>query len=99
MQDLVWKKKASKSADRLCCGVPTDFSTFLNLTRSQQFDEQPDYADLCHLLREIFISRGYQHDFIFDWCIPTEKSALSATGNMATQNGKCASLVVGWLVA
>ena len=53
----------------LCKGFPSEFSTYLNYTRSLRFDEKPDYAYCRKLFRDLFVREGYIYDYVFDWTV------------------------------
>ncbi|RKO83655.1 casein kinase I [Blyttiomyces helicus] len=50
-------------------GFPSEFSSYLNYTRSLRFDDKPDYSTLRKLFRDLFIRERYHHDHVFDWTI------------------------------
>ena len=54
----------------LCKGLPIEISTFLNYTRSLQFEDKPDYRYLRKRLRELFFRRQYEWDYAYDWTKP-----------------------------
>lgn len=62
--------KISFLPETLCEGLPVQFSTYLNYVKALRFDEKPDYHYLRKLLRELFISHGYEYDLCFDWMNP-----------------------------
>eukprot|EP00971_Amphidinium_carterae_P087981 1740590-Amphidinium_carterae.1 len=51
----------------LCRDLPAEFATYLNYCRSLCFDEQPNYAFLRRMLKDLFLREGYQYDFVYDW--------------------------------
>lgn len=59
----------STTADRLCSGLHTEFSIYLNHVRSLRFDDKPDYSYLRKMFRDLFVREGYQYDYIFDWTV------------------------------
>ncbi|KFA81649.1 hypothetical protein S40288_09179 [Stachybotrys chartarum IBT 40288] len=75
--DLIRKRKMAISVEALCEGLPGAFVTYINYTRSLLFGEKPDYAYLRRLFRRAFISKGFKHDFVFDW---TEKRFHEVAG-------------------
>lgn len=40
----------------------------MKYTKSLRFEEDPDYAYLKGLLKEVFVKQNYEYDFDFDWC-------------------------------
>ncbi|KAI0399451.1 casein kinase 1, delta subunit [Xylaria palmicola] len=69
--EMIKEKKESLSGEKLCEGLlPDEFATYINYTRSLDFEEKPNYAYLRELFRRVFRSKGFRYDNIFDW---TEK--------------------------
>ncbi|KAJ4289317.1 hypothetical protein N0V88_007068 [Collariella sp. IMI 366227] len=70
-EQLIKEKKESISGEMLCDGgIPAEFGTFINYTRSLGFGDKPDYSCLHTLFRRLFTSKGFKYDNVFDW---TEK--------------------------
>eukprot|EP01060_Flectonema_neradi_P011306 TRINITY_DN183_c0_g1_i5.p1 TRINITY_DN183_c0_g1~~TRINITY_DN183_c0_g1_i5.p1 ORF type:complete len:329 (+),score=58.31 TRINITY_DN183_c0_g1_i5:55-987(+) len=74
------EKKMSTPVDTLCKGFPSEFSTYLNYTRSLRFEDKPDYQCMRRLLRDLFIKEGHQMDYIFDWTNAKRTEASDAQG-------------------
>ncbi len=69
--ELVREKKKSLSGKDLCGdALPAEFATYIEYTRSLAFGDRPDYSHLRKLFRQLFKSRGFRYDNVFDW---TEK--------------------------
>ncbi|KPM35094.1 Casein kinase I isoform delta [Neonectria ditissima] len=68
--ELIKEKKTTLPVETLCEGLPEEFATYLNYTRSLVFEDKPNYAYLRQLFRRVFKSKGFRCDNIFDW---TEK--------------------------
>ncbi|EGO53985.1 hypothetical protein NEUTE1DRAFT_86990 [Neurospora tetrasperma FGSC 2508] len=63
--------KESLSGEELCDGfLPKEFATYINYTRSLDFDDKPDYSYLRRIFSRLFRAKGFKYDYIFDW---TEK--------------------------
>ena len=58
--------------DVLCQGHPIEFSMYINYCRGLRFDEDPDYAFLRRLFKELFDKQGFKRDFIYDWTLPKQ---------------------------
>ena len=67
--DLIKEKKLNISVDDLCCDLPKEFATYLKYVRDLGFDEQPNYSYLRKLFRDLFVSKGFEYDRVFDWTI------------------------------
>jgi hypothetical protein len=42
---------------------------YLKYVCDLDFDERPDYSYLRKLLRDLFVSEGFEYDYVFDWTI------------------------------
>ncbi|OAA45007.1 casein kinase I isoform delta [Metarhizium rileyi] len=69
-EDLVKERKMNISAETLCRGLPGEFVTYINYTRSLGFQDRPDYDYLRGIFRRLFSSSGFKYDHVYDW---TEK--------------------------
>ncbi|KAK4759916.1 hypothetical protein SAY87_023047 [Trapa incisa] len=83
--DKISEKKMITSIEVLCKSYPSEFVSYFHYCRSLRFEDKPDYSYLKRLFRDLFIRKGYQFDYIFDWTIlkyPQIGSAprLRATG-------------------
>lgn len=61
--------KLSTPVGALCGGLPVEFASYINYTRSLGFDEKPDYAYLRGLFRWLFHRCGYDRDYVYDWTV------------------------------
>lgn len=69
-RELVKDMKTSLSGKELCRNLlPTEFSEYIDYTRSLSFRTKPNYAYLRKIFRDRFNSEGYKYDNIFDWTI------------------------------
>ena len=53
----------------LCDGLPSEFEQFINSARCLSYSDDPDYSYYRQLFRNLFISRGYIYDYLYDWSI------------------------------
>lgn len=67
---LIMQKKMLIPVEKLCEGIPKEFATFLEYTRSLRFNDRPDYKYIHKLFRAVFDREGYRYDFEFDWPRP-----------------------------
>eukprot|EP00033_Pygsuia_biforma_P000787 GCRY01000918.1.p1 GENE.GCRY01000918.1~~GCRY01000918.1.p1 ORF type:complete len:361 (-),score=40.54 GCRY01000918.1:370-1452(-) len=67
--EKISEKKMSTPVEVLCKGLPPEFATYMNYTRSLRFDDKPDYTYLRRLFRDLFVREGYHYDYMFDWVI------------------------------
>ncbi|KAM5221091.1 casein kinase I-like [Ctenodactylus gundi] len=70
--------------EKLCEGYPEEFAVYLSYCRRLGFEETPDYTYVRQLFRNLFISLGYEYDYVWDWTTPeqrsTEESSASSSG-------------------
>jgi hypothetical protein len=76
---LVKEMKIKTSTGELCEGLPAEFQTHVDYTRSLSADVQPDYAYLQSLFRGLYERHGLAHDNVFDW---TVKKCLEEYGEL-----------------
>lgn len=56
----IMEKKMQTTPEVLCSGLPNEFVTFLNYTRSLRFEDRPDYNYLRRILNEVYIRSGFE---------------------------------------
>ena len=76
---LIKEEKMRLSGEALCEGLPAEFATYINYTRSLRFDDKPDYTYLRNLFRRLFRSKRFEYDNVFDW---TERRYREIHGNL-----------------
>jgi serine/threonine protein kinase len=59
--------KVATSFESLCQGFPTEFLRYFEIVTELPFDEEPDYAGLRRMFRELFIREGNVYDSRYDW--------------------------------
>ena len=62
-------KKVLTCIENLCKGFPVEFSTYLNYCRCLSFESKPDYFYIRKLFMKLFLSQGYELDYMYDWCL------------------------------
>ncbi|KAF7302416.1 Kinase-like protein [Mycena chlorophos] len=60
-------KMRSFPVKRLTHSLPDEFAEYIEYTRALGFDEQPDYAYLRRLFRDVAAREGFEYDGVFDW--------------------------------
>lgn len=68
-EKLIKTKKIDIPAEDLCRDLPTEFATYLKTVRNLPFRGRPSYSNLRQLFRNLFLHKGYQHDYVYDWTI------------------------------
>ena len=66
---LIMDRKASISLDDLCIDVPNEFKKYLGYVRALGFGGKPDYSRLRRMFLDLFVRRGFEYDYVFDWTI------------------------------
>ena len=64
---LIRDRKAGISLDELCSDVPEEFKRYMDYVRALDFGDKPDYFRLRRMFRDLFVRRGFEHDYVFDW--------------------------------
>lgn len=63
-------KKMNTVPDIMCKGLPHQIVNFIQYARTLQYEDKPDYAFWRKSFRELFISNGYELDWLYDWTNP-----------------------------
>ncbi|CAL5199227.1 unnamed protein product [Lathyrus oleraceus] len=77
--EKISEKKGSTSIEALCRGYPTEFASYFHHCRALRFDDKPDYTYLRRIFRDLFIRKGFQFDYVFDWTILRYQQSQLAT--------------------
>ncbi|XP_015088074.1 casein kinase 1-like protein 10 isoform X1 [Solanum pennellii] len=77
--DKISEKKMLTSIEVLCESYPSEFISYCHYCRSLQFEDEPDYSYLKRLFRHLFISEGFQFDYVFDWTVLQYYSKVSSS--------------------
>ncbi|GAU21189.1 hypothetical protein TSUD_11060 [Trifolium subterraneum] len=67
--EKICNMKFSIRVEVLCKSYPVEFASYFHYCRSLSFDQRPDYGYLKRLFRELFTSKGYEADYLYDWTI------------------------------
>ena len=73
---LIMDQKASTSLDDLCVDVPNEFNKYMDCVRALGFGGKPDYSRLRRMFRDLFVRRGFEYDYVFDWTILKHMESL-----------------------
>jgi serine/threonine protein kinase len=63
----ILKCKRRTKPSNLCHGLPAEFVTFLEYSRSLSFDEIPDYGYISDLFKSLSTWEGLENVVVFDW--------------------------------
>jgi casein kinase 1 len=61
--------KVNTSIELLCQGYPEEMATYMNYCKNLKFDEEPNYAFLIRLFKELYNKCCFEHEYMFDWTI------------------------------
>ena len=78
------ERKVGTPVELLCKGFAPEFTTYMQYCRALRFDQDPDYAYLRKLLRDLFIRQGFEYDSLYDWHL---KRVGAAAGPVAAGAG------------
>jgi len=67
--DKIKEKKTNTTIQMLCKGFPIQFEAYLTYCRKLEFKETPSYEYLRKLFKDLFIEKGYDYDYIYDWSL------------------------------
>jgi serine/threonine protein kinase len=77
----ILEAKVGITSEALCEGFPQEFVTYFNAVDRPGFDEEPDYAGLRRMFRELFVREGFVFDYKYDWTVTRAIShAVSVRG-------------------
>lgn len=79
--EKISEKKMSTNVEVLCKGFPSEFAMYLNYCRALRFEEKPDYTYLRQLFRVLFQTLNHQFDYVFDWTMLKQKTAVNAAAS------------------
>jgi hypothetical protein len=77
---------------KLCSSLPTEFSTFLEYSRSLGFQDKPDYQYIKDLFNNLSMWEGFQNTAVFDWDGTHEQPQNPASNDPAQR--KCEGYVI-----
>lgn len=85
--DRIMEKKMNAPIKVLCRGLPGEFETYMERTRSLEFEDKPDYAYLRGIFRDLFERESFQYDYTFDWMVYKCQKAADMVAR-AAEEGK-----------
>jgi serine/threonine protein kinase len=63
----ILKHKQQTKPSNLCCGLPAEFATFLEYSRSLSFEEIPNYGYITDLFKGLSSWDGLESVMVMDW--------------------------------
>ncbi|KCV71038.1 CK1/CK1/CK1-D protein kinase [Fonticula alba] len=67
---------------QLCRSYPNEFLEYFNHVRGLRYNDKPDYVYLRNLFRNLFNARNFVYDYMFDWCVVSQKWGVTPPGDM-----------------
>lgn len=86
----IMDRKISISLDELCSDTPEEIKKYMKYVRTLNFEDKPDYSRIRRMFRDLFVRRGFEYDYVFDWTVLKYKESLrtqsrkTALGSWAT---------------
>ncbi len=68
-EELILEKKQTISTKDLCEGLPKEFAACFHHIHSSRCGDTPKYSYLREILCDLFISKRFEYDYVFDWTI------------------------------
>ena len=65
--NAIAQSKASSTAAKLCEGLPTEFSIYIDYTRKLKLYDVPDYDSIRTMFRDLATRLHYEYDNVYDW--------------------------------
>ena len=69
--------KINTPIDILTRGYPSEFADYMNYCKNLQYEQEPDYAYLRTLFKDLYLRHGFENDFVFDWTIQRYNAHIS----------------------
>eukprot|EP00920_Eleutheroschizon_duboscqi_P018949 GHVT01045038.1.p1 GENE.GHVT01045038.1~~GHVT01045038.1.p1 ORF type:complete len:417 (-),score=41.02 GHVT01045038.1:483-1733(-) len=76
--EKIMEKKMATTPDLLCRDYPPQFCEYLRYCRNMEFTQEPDYAALRRLFKDLLRQKGFHYDFMFDWTQQTTQRSLTS---------------------
>lgn len=80
--------KSKTTAEKLCSGLPIEFTNYINSARSLRFDEEPPYSQYRKMFRDLYLSLGYTYDYQYDWTGEDYAKPVGYTANSKSSTKK-----------
>ena len=64
---LIAAIKVKKTIEELCQNLPKEFALYFKHVRSLTFEQTPNYKKLLEVFRTLFVQKGYDYDYKYDW--------------------------------
>ena len=77
------KKFETKPEDLITPDMPTEFFLFYQYCRGVQFEQNPDYAYLHRLLRDLIYAESFNYALTFQWLVKNQQLSTSQSSSSA----------------
>ena len=64
---MIYECKKNTSIEKLCQGLPKEFTMYMEHVKGLEFNEKPNYNYLYNLFVQLFKRHKYQYDNVYDW--------------------------------
>lgn len=68
-EKLILEKKQTINTKDLCGGLPREFAAYFDHIHSFRFGDTPKYYYLRRIFSDLFVRKGFEYDYLFDWTI------------------------------
>ncbi|CAL8079820.1 unnamed protein product [Orchesella dallaii] len=65
--DRIKESKRGTTIDVLCKDLPSAFKTYFSYCRALGYKQEPDYNYLREIFKNLFKSRGFKNDHVYNW--------------------------------
>ena len=59
--------KMSYTPEKLCQGLPVEFSKYIEYVKKLSFEEEPEYKKYISLFSDLLKAKDYEVDYLYDW--------------------------------
>ncbi|KAJ9444452.1 Casein kinase I isoform alpha [Diplonema papillatum] len=86
--EQISKKKSSTSVEKLCSGCPTEFAYCIHYARGLKFEEEPAYAKIRNMFRQLYHRCFDKVDYEYDWILMRQKLKSDLTQSTMNSFGR-----------
>lgn len=66
---FIYECKLNTTTEKLCQGLPKEFTIYMDYVKSLDFDEKPNYNYIYGLFSQLMTKHNYQYDDKYDWTL------------------------------
>jgi hypothetical protein len=64
---VIKDRRAAISSNELCSDVPEKFRNYMDYVQTLNYEDQRNYSRLRRMFRDLYVRRGLDYDYVFDW--------------------------------